>query len=753
MKLKSISLLLLSTAFSLAAANAQERLQHLDAKNGNIFENLRGQKIKNDINSDVLVKLLQLGTDNVFKIERNYTDGLGITHTNFQQYYKDVKIGGAVVMVHAKDGFIQSINGNYVPVFSLNTQINIDELRATALVQEALGITTVTRNYAPEYEIFSTDENDDMRMAYVVRMDGVNQFGGFLMKKVHIDAQNGEVLDIEELIAHTDVNATAQTVLSGTREITTDFDGVATYRLYDNARKISTLDATVADMGNGANNLFLAKEYTNNSTVWGPKPAIMSLRLSTATNDIVNGVGWSTGNFPISMVGIDTGNDLEMTSWPIFHYNSNNVPLNGRGFYYFFTPGENLQGVFGKYLSSTQDITDTISFPINTLATGTLTWSDANGNEGNYTIDSVNNPAIDAHWGIAKTYDYYVEKFSRNSYDGNGGRIINYMNGVFPMTASEGTPTQSNAMALQAPYNVMIYGLGDGVNTNPFVALDVTGHEYTHLVISRNGNGGLRYRGESGALNESFADMFGASIDFYAHPGTANWNIGDEVYISNSYMRSMSNPKLRQDPDTYKGQYWASTANNAPDNGGVHTNSSVANYWYYLVSEGGSGTNDNGYNYNVSGIGLEKAEQIAYRTLTTYLTQNSQFQRAYTGSLEAVLDLYNNDTTSAEYAAVKEAWFAVGLGEGAGTSINKVSLTNANVQVFPNPVSGAQFNINSTLSKSFEATIFNSLGQNIKTIKINNGVNTVDVSGLAKGMYNISFTIDNKTYVHKVSLY
>ncbi|NIW45715.1 MAG: hypothetical protein GWN30_13480, partial [Gammaproteobacteria bacterium] len=65
-----------------------------------------------------------------------------------------------------------------------------------------------------------------------------------------------------------------------------------------------------------------------------------------------------------------------------------------------------------------------------------------------------------------------------------------------------------------------------------------------------------------------------------------------------------------------------------PDNGGVHTNSGVQNYWFYLLSEGGSGVNDNGDAYFVTGIGIEEAAQIAYRNLTVYLMPGSDYPDA-----------------------------------------------------------------------------------------------------------------------------
>ena len=77
-----------------------------------------------------------------------------------------------------------------------------------------------------------------------------------------------------------------------------------------------------------------------------------------------------------------------------------------------------------------------------------------------------------------------------------------------------------------------------------------------------------------------------------------------------------------------------------PNFGGVHTNSSVQNFWFYLLSVGGSGVNDNGDTYSVTGIGIADAEKIAYRNLTVYLTQTSNFHSSRAGSINAAEDLF-----------------------------------------------------------------------------------------------------------------
>jgi len=89
----------------------------------------------------------------------------------------------------------------------------------------------------------------------------------------------------------------------------------------------------------------------------------------------------------------------------------------------------------------------------------------------------------------------------------------------------------------------------------------------------------------------------------------------------------------------------------------------VQNFWFYLLSNGGSGTNHNGDTYNVQGIGLDKATKIAYRNLTTYLTPNSDFEDAKTFAIQSAIDLHGDCPTSPEVIATINAWYAVGVGE------------------------------------------------------------------------------------------
>src|SRR5690606_38715483 len=159
------------------------------------------------------------------------------------------------------------------------------------------------------------------------------------------------------------------------------------------------------------------------------------------------------------------------------------------------------------------------------------------------------------------------------------------------------------------------------------------------------------------------SDIMGTAIEFYAKPEEANWLIGEEMGITTPFLRSMSDPNAPEDfssiysvpqPDTSKGDYWAPTGAGAPDNGGVHINTGVANCMLTLLCEGRTGANDIGNEYNVPPIGIDKAVQIVFHACTHYLTSSSDYEDTYHASLAAATDMYGEE--SGEMNAVIAAW-------------------------------------------------------------------------------------------------
>ena len=121
--------------------------------------------------------------------------------------------------------------------------------------------------------------------------------------------------------------------------------------------------------------------------------------------------------------------------------------------------------------------------------------------------------------------------------------------------------------------------------------------------------------------------------------------------------RSMSYPKNFNQPDTYKGINWYE---GEKDEGGVHTNSGVINFWFFLVSEGGAGKNDKGDRYFVHPIGQRKAIHICYRALKNYMGPKSDYHDAREALIQSARDLFGR--RSREVRVVARAFHAVGVG-------------------------------------------------------------------------------------------
>lgn len=286
-------------------------------------------------------------------------------------------------------------------------------------------------------------------------------------------------------------------------------------------------------------------------------------------------------------------------------------------------------------------------------------FTDADNNWTSTTNDD--HAANDAHWGAEATYDYYGLIHSRNGLDGSGMKMMSYVHY---------SNNYNNAFWNGSE---MTYGDGSGTagGFNPLTAIDVCGHEFTHGVTEFSSN--LVYSYQSGALNESFSDIFGTCIEFWKTPSQADFLIGEQITVTQpSALRSMSNPNQYGDPDCYLGTNWYTGTG---DNGGVHTNSGVQNYWFYLLCTGGSGTNDVGNNFSVTGIGIVNAEQIAYRNNNVYLTSNAQYIDARTGSIQSAQDLYGACTP--EVIATTNAWYACNVGGQYSATVTSAFTSNA----------------------------------------------------------------------------
>jgi len=288
-------------------------------------------------------------------------------------------------------------------------------------------------------------------------------------------------------------------------------------------------------------------------------------------------------------------------------------------------------------------------------------YVDADNRWGNNALTDAATVAADAHYGVSVTWDYYKQVHGRNGIanDGRGalsrvhyGRRYNnafWSDGCFCMTFGDGD---------------------NGVTTNPFVALDVAGHEMSHGVTSRSA--GLVYSGESGGLNEANSDIMGTMVEWFANnpndPG--DYLIGEKLYAHNpgntEALRWMFKPSLDgASPDCYRSDIGSLN---------VHYSSGVANHFYYLLAEGavvpagfGSGTAYNltpaslvcNRDTSLHAVGRGAAQKIWYTALTQYMTSRTDYAAARAATLAAADQLYGRG--SAQSDAVAAAWSAVGV--------------------------------------------------------------------------------------------
>jgi Zn-dependent metalloprotease len=271
---------------------------------------------------------------------------------------------------------------------------------------------------------------------------------------------------------------------------------------------------------------------------------------------------------------------------------------------------------------------------------------------------TIQRPAVDAHLGAAKTFDYYLNVHGRNGIDGAGGpgTTTSAATGVALIVSRVHFGTSGHYNNAFWFNNQMSYGDGDGVNFTPLTTTDICGHEMTHGVTERTAN--LTYANESGALNEATSDIMGSMVELYSDGGVVSgdtWKIGEDAYTpgtSGDALRRMDNPNAVGDPDHYSLRYTGTA-----DSGGVHTNSSIVNHAFYLFAAGGTNRVSG---VTVTGIGTTDAAKIWYRALTTYFTSGTNFAAARTATINASNDLFGASSTQSN--SVATGWCAVGVG-------------------------------------------------------------------------------------------
>ncbi|MFD6306999.1 M4 family metallopeptidase, partial [Streptomyces sp. NPDC060223] len=328
-----------------------------------------------------------------------------------------------------------------------------------------------------------------------------------------------------------------------------------------------------------------------------------------------------------------------------------------------------------------------------TSGTGTL-FTDDNDVWGDGTPANRQTAGVDVAFGAAATWDYYKDVFGRNGIRNDG---------VAAYSRAHYGNAYVNAFWSDSCF-CMTYGDGAS-NTHPLTSLDVAAHEMTHGVTSATA--GLVYSGESGGLNEATSDIFAAAVEFQANlsADVPDYLVGEKIDIrgNGTPLRYMDKPSK----DGVSRDNWDSTLGSID----VHYSSGPANHFFYLLSEGSGTKTVNGVAYDsptydgvaVTGIGIENAQQIWYRALTTYMTSTTNYAGARTATLRAAADLFG--AYSDTYLAVAAAWAGINVGDRIALGVNVAPIADQTSGVGQTVSLQAEaYTTNSGASLTYEAT-------------------------------------------------
>ena len=288
---------------------------------------------------------------------------------------------------------------------------------------------------------------------------------------------------------------------------------------------------------------------------------------------------------------------------------------------------------------------------------------------------------LDIFWTLQKIHDHLNgPPYYKNSYDNNGHPVYAFIH-YADWDPKKLTHNHDFAgWSLDKKY--MVFGDGDLIY-KPLASIDVVGHEFGHGI--NQFQIGWPYTGITSIMEEGLADIWGATFEYRISP-TSVWEMADLVMNNGDDCR-------RNMQDTHDGNASYEMANTYAsayynDHGGTYERSGVISHWYYLLVEGGSGYNELNNYYNVTGVGMDLAEQLLVKAVYhNFLDNTTDIPQLRESFRNAALSLTNNVYNSF-VQSVENAWYAAGI----GIDINTVSISGSSNLVCYNTES--EFTIN-----------------------------------------------------------
>lgn len=372
---------LLCIGYLTSNAQLADTLEVHRGDGGNIrfarFKNVTNHKMQNG--EPFLHAVLGAGPDHEFRLNREGIDKYGYTHKRFQQYYKGIKVENAVYLIHGKEQFIETINGEYkeIDISSVNPVLNESQALTKALTF------VHAKKYKwedPAYEKFAKESANDPLATYypkgelVISDDRLK--GGKNMQLawkfqissqspdneqvIYIDAKTGEAINQVSLIYDSNISLTADTRYSGTKTITGDSYSSG-YRLNENRNGVNlqTLNQQYSDnlpgvdISNSSSTSFTSSYWSNFSADQSALDAhwatekVFDFWLSVFGRNSVDGNGLRMLSFVHSKSNWDNARWIGGSGYPNPNYN-NYVQL-GDGSGSIFHPLVSLDVVAHEY--------------------------------------------------------------------------------------------------------------------------------------------------------------------------------------------------------------------------------------------------------------------------------------------------------------------------------------------------------------------------------------------------------------------
>jgi Zn-dependent metalloprotease len=281
--------------------------------------------------------------------------------------------------------------------------------------------------------------------------------------------------------------------------------------------------------------------------------------------------------------------------------------------------------------------------------------------------------AVDAHYGLSATWDFYKNVFGRDGIDDKGTSTLAIVHSMY------GDPAFPFPEADNAHWSPGLFGMEFGDGSYPkdpqgliaLTEIDITGHELTHGVTEATS--ALIYDGLSGGINEGNSDIFGKMVEAYVDGGATGsvipsspsadvgwWSIARHS-SAGAPLRYMYKPSL----DRISADGWYDGLEMMD----VHFSSGPLNRMFFFLSQGASADPkaDTSSVYlpgGMAGIGNDRAARIWFKATTEHLAPDADYDAARVAAITAAQELHG--AGSPEEAAVMNAFAAVNVGSAPG---------------------------------------------------------------------------------------